>query len=94
MTALTDHEVSQMPDIEIPYRYVPPYATRTAYHWIRRFKSGPAIPLWWNATWHQNGAEGWGRWAQPDRENQWEYCGACPSPDDFPCPQATEAPND
>lgn len=63
-------------------RYVPPFPNANGYHWIRRFRGGPAIPLYWSALWHQNGAQGWGQWAQPDREDQWEYCGPCPSPDD------------
>jgi hypothetical protein len=84
MSNLTEHEncydaATKAPK---PARYVPPFPERTAYHWIRRFRGGPAIPLWWCAEWHKNGKEGWGKWAQADREDQWEYCGPCPSPDD------------
>jgi hypothetical protein len=79
MTELTQHERAEVPKL---FRYVPPFPEQTGYHWIRRFRGGPATPLWWNATWHQNGADGWGKWAQPDREDKWEYCGPCPSPDD------------
>src|SRR5258705_98119 len=81
MSERTEHEKAEVPQL---MRYVPPFPERTGYHWIRRFRGGPAIPLWWNAIWHQNGADGWGKWAQPDREDKWEYCGPCPSPDDAP----------
>jgi hypothetical protein len=74
---ITDHEKSML-----SMRYVPPFPHNSGYHWIRRFRGGPAIPLYWNALWHHNNAQGWGRWAQPDREYHWEYCGPCPSPDD------------
>lgn len=52
------------------------------YHWVRRYRGGPAIPLFWNALWHANANRGWGDWAEPHRENEWEYLGPCPSPDD------------
>jgi hypothetical protein len=81
MTNLTEHELAEVPK---PFRYVPPFPERTAYHWIRRYRGGPAIPLWWNAIWNRNGSDGWGQWAQPDREDKWEYCGPCRSPDDPP----------
>lgn len=83
---ITDHEKSILSDRDIAatkrMRYVPPFPQNNGYHWIRRFRGGPAIPLYWNALWHANGSNGWGQWAQPDREDQWEYCGPCPSPDD------------
>jgi hypothetical protein len=63
---------------------IPPEPSKTGYHWVRRYRGGPAIPLWWNATWHENGGCGWGRWGQSDREHHWEYLGPCPSPDDVP----------
>jgi len=81
MSELTQHELSEMPEMLVPRRYIPPWPDLPRYHWIRRFRGGPAIPLFWNATWHANGADGWGKWSQPDREDQWEYCGPCPSPD-------------
>jgi hypothetical protein len=83
---ITDHEKSTLGERDLAaikrMRYVPPYPDISGYHWIRRFRGGPAIPLYWNALWHRNGAQGWGQWAQPDREDQWEYCGRCISPDD------------
>jgi hypothetical protein len=63
-------------------RCVPPDAYQSGYHWVRRWRGSAAIPLHWNATWHRNKGNGWGSWAQPDREDQWEYLGPCPSPDD------------
>jgi len=65
-------------------RCVPPDPERDGYHWIRRFRGGPAIPLHWNATWWRNADRGWGSYGQPDRESQWEYLGPCPSPDETP----------
>jgi hypothetical protein len=83
---ITDHEKSLLSECDLRalkrMRYVPPFSQTSGYHWIRRFRGGPAIPLYWNCLWHSNGSDGWGQWAQPDREDQWEYCGPCPSPDD------------
>ena len=80
---LTDHELAAGVVPNIPAaRYVPPSPERSRYHWIRRYQGGPAIPLYWCAAWHKNGGQGWGRWAEPDREHRWEYCGPCPSPND------------
>lgn len=64
------------------FRCVPPVWDRDGWHWVRRFRGGPAIPLHWNERWHRNADRGWGMWGQPDREDQWEYLGPCPSPDD------------
>lgn len=63
-------------------RCVPLNPERDGYHWIRRWRGGPAVPFHWNATWYRNADNGWGAWSQPDREDQWEYLGPCPSPDD------------
>lgn len=63
-------------------RCVPPNQEKDGYHWVRRFRGAPAIPLMWNATWWRNADNGWGVWGQPDREDKWEYIGPCPSPDD------------
>lgn len=82
---LTEHEKAtpdpQKTEPERP-RFMPPNYRVSGYHWIRRFHGGPAIPLYWNALWQQSAGNGWGQWAQPDREDQWEYLGQCPSPDD------------
>lgn len=84
MTILTEHEriAAGVDYPAAPRRYVPPFPHLTRYHWIRRYRGAPCIPLWWNATWHRNRAEGWGSYSEPDREHEWEYCGPCPSPDD------------
>ena len=79
---LTDHEQESGVVRHEPSRYIPPCPGVSGYHWIRRYPSGPAVPLYWNAEWYKNGGDGWGRWAEPDRENKWAYCGACLSPDD------------
>lgn len=63
-------------------RLIPPNSERSGYHWVRRLRGAPAIPLHWNATWHRNVDNGWGAFSQPDREDKWEYVGPCPSPDD------------
>lgn len=63
-------------------RCIPLNPEKDGYHWVRRFRGGPAIPLHWNTTWWHNADRGWGVWGQPDRESEWEYLGACPSPDD------------
>lgn len=63
-------------------RFLPPDPEVDGYHWVRRFRSGPAIPLYWTASWHRNAGNGWGRNSQPDREHLWEYIGPCPSPDE------------
>lgn len=63
-------------------RFVPPNPERSGYHWLRRWRGGPAVPFRWNAEWHRKADNGWGAWSQPDREDQWEYLGPCPSPDD------------
>lgn len=65
-----------------PARCIPLDPERDGYHWVRRYRGGPAIPLAWFANWHQNVGRGWGEWSEPDREDQWEYLGPCPSPDD------------
>lgn len=65
-------------------RCVPPNPEHEGYHWVRRFRGGPAIPLHWSPTWWHNADRGWGMWGQPDRESEWEYLGPCPSPDDVP----------
>jgi len=83
MRRMTDHERMHVTEPDMPGRYVPPFPGKTAYHWVRRYSGAPAIPLWWNAEWHRNGGEGWGDYAEPDRECKWEYCGPCPSPDDM-----------
>lgn len=64
-------------------RCIPPDPEREGYHWIRRFSGAPAIPLLWNPMWWHNADRGWGRWCQPEREDQWEYLGRCPSPDEL-----------
>lgn len=80
--SLSDHEryagVKPCP----PARFIPPFADQSGYHWIRRYRGAPCIPLYWNAEWHKNAGEGWGSGAEPSREFQWEYCGPCFSPED------------
>lgn len=61
------------------YRCIPTNPERDGYHWVRRYRGGPAIPLAWFANWHENVGRGW---SEPDREDKWEYLGPCPSPDD------------
>ena len=61
---------------------LPPDPLVDSYHWICRFESGPAIPLYWNAEWHKNDAPGWGSYGQPDREHKWKYVALCPTPND------------
>lgn len=78
---LTEHEKTH---VKLPRRYVPPFPERSGYHWVRRYHGAPCIPLHWFADWHRNGGEGWGQWAEPDREHQWEYCGPCPVPHEPP----------
>lgn len=63
-------------------RCVPPNPEVSGYHWVRRYRGAPAIPLHWDALWWHNADRGWGHWGEPDRESQWEYLGPCPSPDD------------
>lgn len=67
-------------------RCTPPDPGRDGYHWVRRYRGAPAIPLYWNAIWASNTGSGWGQWQEPDREDQWEYLGPCPSPDDVARP--------
>lgn len=63
-------------------RLVPPSSTLDGYHWIRRHRGSRAIPLYWNAIWYANGGPGWGSWASPAHECDWQYVAPCPSPDD------------
>lgn len=76
----TDHEKMVAPETTEATRCIPVRPEKTGYHWVRRWPRAPAIPLWWNADWQANGGEGWGRYAQPDREDRWEYLGPCHSP--------------
>lgn len=64
-------------------RMIPPNATQSGYHWVQRYPLAEPIPLHWNALWHRNGAEGWGKWSEPDREGQWKYIEPCPMPAAF-----------
>jgi hypothetical protein len=72
-------------------RCIPPNPDVDGYHWVRRYRGGPAIPLAWFALWHTNSGRGWGKWCEPNREDQWEYLGPCPSPDDRPHPPLPDA---
>lgn len=65
-------------------RCVPPDTERAGYHWVRRFRGAPAIPLYWNPIWYHNADRGWGSYCQPDREDDWEYIEPCMSPDERP----------
>lgn len=68
-------------------RMIPQNPEKEGYHWVRRFRGGPAIPMHWNPTWWHNADRGWGVWGQPERESEWEYLGPCPSPDDAALPK-------
>lgn len=63
-------------------RLFPPDPDLDGYHWVRRYRSAPAIPLYWHADWHRNAGKGWGAYSQPEREHEWEYLGKCSSPDE------------
>lgn len=78
MTKLTQQELEA--GVKLPPRYIPPFPERSGYHWIRRYSLAPPIPLYWNADWHRNTHEGWGGFAEPDREHKWEYLGPCHMP--------------
>lgn len=71
-----------MTDPKTTARIVPELPRRHGYHWVRRYRGGPAIPICWFPDWHVNAGNGWGQWSQPDRENEWEYLGLCVSPEE------------
>ena len=62
-------------------RCVPPNPDVDGYHWVRRYRGAPPIPLHWCALWHENAGRGWGQWTQEEREVQWEYIAPCPFPE-------------
>lgn len=51
-------------------RCVPENPEQEGYHWVRRYRGAPPIPLFWNPMW----------WHNADREHKWEYLGPCPWP--------------
>ena len=62
-------------------RCIPPNPEQEGYHWVRRYRGAPAIPLAWFPEWHKNAGRGWGQYSQPEREDQWDYVGPCPYPE-------------
>ena len=55
-------------------RCIPPNPDREGYHWVRRFRGGPAIPLHWNPVWWRNADRGWeGMTLEPRQPNNTGY---------------------
>lgn len=63
-------------------RCIPQNPERDGHHWVKRYRGGPAIALFWNAQWWRNADRGWGSYEEPDRESQWEYLGPCLTPEE------------
>lgn len=49
-----------MPSDKTAGRLIPDMPERQGYHWVRRYKLAPAIPLFWYPDWHANAGNGWG----------------------------------
>jgi hypothetical protein len=74
-------EINAMLKVPSAERCIPPNPETHGYHWVRRYRTGPIIPLCWHPEWHRNAGRGWGKWSAPDREGAWEYIAPCPFPE-------------